>query len=206
MPQQRAYDPEEFLTRATRAFWAKGYGATSLADLVAATGVNRGSIYAAYPDKRALFLACLGHYDARHRAGYLAGLTARHAPRAAIMAAFEAAADLRPPEGGPDRPAGCLLVNTATEMGPHDPEIAARVADCLGGVEDFFADRLRAGPPLPRGLTVEAAATALMGFFLALRVLTRAGAPAARRRALLGRARALLDEPDAIPTNRDPRT
>jgi TetR/AcrR family transcriptional repressor of nem operon len=198
MPQPRAYDPDAFLADATRAFWSKGYAGASLADLVAATGVNRGSIYAAYPGKRALFLACLRHYDARYRAGYLAGLAARHSPRAAILAAFDAAAGMNGEAAGDNPPPGCLLVNTATEMGPHDAEISAFVAGCLAEVEEFFANRIRAGiadGSLRPALPVAETATALMGFFLALRVLARAGADIAGRRALLARARALLAEP-----------
>ncbi|MGF6861175.1 TetR/AcrR family transcriptional repressor of nem operon [Rhodobacteraceae bacterium MBR-64] len=189
MNSQRAYDPNEFLARAARAFWTHGYAGTSVADLVAATGVNRGSIYAAYQGKRALFLASLRHYDAQHRAGFLAALGG-HPPRAAILAAFAAAA-----ESPAATPPGCLLVNTATELGPHDPEIAAFVTQSLAQVEAFFADRLRAGQAggtIPVTVPVAATATALIGLFLGLRVLTRVGADRAARDAIVARAGALL--------------
>lgn len=189
MNSQRAYDPNDFLARATRAFWARGYAGTSVADLVAATGVNRGSIYAAYKGKRALFLASLRHYDAQHRAGFLDGL-AGHSPRVAILAAFDAAA-----AAPAAHPPGCLLVNTATELGPHDPEIAAFVTESLEQVEAFFANRLRAGQAdgtIPATVPVAATATALIGLFLGLRVLTRAGADRGARDAIVGRAGALL--------------
>lgn len=187
---QRAYDPNDFLARAAHAFWARGYAGTSMADLVTATGVNRGSIYAAYKGKRDLFLASLRHYDAHHRADFLDGLAAAHPPRAAILAAFAAAADI--PKG---MPPGCLLVNTATELGPHDPEIANFVTQSLVQVEGFFADRLRAGKAdgtIPEALSVETTATTLIGLFLGLRVLTRAGADRAACDALIARADTLL--------------
>ena len=53
MPWQKQYDEAEVLKRATEAFWARGYDATSINDLVAATGIHRGSLYAAFTDKQA---------------------------------------------------------------------------------------------------------------------------------------------------------
>ena len=48
----RAYDPQVALARAAAVFWKAGYAGTSLDDLVAATGMNRPSLYAAFGDKR----------------------------------------------------------------------------------------------------------------------------------------------------------
>ena len=59
MPWQKNYDETEVLEKATRAFWTHGYEATSMGDLVKATGINRGSMYAAFPSKRDLFLQVL---------------------------------------------------------------------------------------------------------------------------------------------------
>lgn len=190
MSPNRAYDSHRFLDAAMRAFWAKGYEGTSMADLVAATGVNRGSIYAAYDGKRDLFRAALARYDDRHRDRFLARLAADHPPRDAIMAAFVAAAEA--PEGTPP---GCLLVNTATEIGAADPDIAAFVTAALAEVERFFADRLRAGQAqgtIAPSRDPDTTATALLGLFLGLRVLTRAGAAATTRQSIVLRARALM--------------
>ncbi|MBW0150837.1 MAG: TetR/AcrR family transcriptional regulator, partial [Phenylobacterium sp.] len=46
-------------------FWRKGYQATSLADLVSAMGISRSSLYAAYGDKRGVFIECLDLFAAR---------------------------------------------------------------------------------------------------------------------------------------------
>ena len=59
MPWEKRFDVGETLTRAMHAFWTRGYEATSMQDLVAATGVNRASLYATYGDKRALFTAAV---------------------------------------------------------------------------------------------------------------------------------------------------
>src|SRR5271165_4944941 len=64
----RQYDPERALAKAAEAFWKHGYAATSLDDLVAATGMNRPSLYAAFGDKRDLYLKTLMRYQQQSRA------------------------------------------------------------------------------------------------------------------------------------------
>lgn len=184
MPWEKKYSDREVTGKAMRAFWAQGYEATSVSDLVAATGLNRGSLYSAFTDKRHLFLAALRHYDRVERQDYLSRLAAAHAPHDAILAAFEAAAADRK-----DAPAGCLLVNTALEAAPHDAEIRRLVNAAFAGVETFFRDRLRAADP---DQDADAAAKALLGLFLGLRVMTRAGADPAARNAVVDQARAML--------------
>lgn len=61
----RAYDPDLVLEKALFVFWEKGFAATSLDDLVEATGVNRPSLYAGFGDKEALYLKSMQRY--RHR-------------------------------------------------------------------------------------------------------------------------------------------
>src|ERR1700749_1175927 len=63
----RQYDPERALANAAEVFWKHGYAATSLDDLVAATGMNRPSLYAAFGDKRDLYLKTLKRYQERSR-------------------------------------------------------------------------------------------------------------------------------------------
>src|SRR5882724_10797919 len=58
----RAYDPATAIARAAETFWKAGYAGTSLDDLSAATGMNRPSLYAAFGDKRDLYLKALEIY------------------------------------------------------------------------------------------------------------------------------------------------
>jgi TetR/AcrR family transcriptional repressor of nem operon len=167
MPWEKSYDEKEVLDAAMRAFWTYGYEGTSMADLVAVTGLNRGSLYAGFGNKRDLFLRALGHYDATYRTGHLERLAREQRPRDAILALFDLVE-----RGDPDVPNGCLMVNTALDRAPHDPEIAAAVADSMAHVEAFFADCLaRSTPPPPD--TAETAQV-LQGLLIALLVLTRA--------------------------------
>jgi TetR/AcrR family transcriptional regulator, transcriptional repressor for nem operon len=56
MSGRRQFNEQQTLERALDVFWTKGYGATSMNDLAAATGVQRGSLYNAYDGKETLFL------------------------------------------------------------------------------------------------------------------------------------------------------
>lgn len=61
----RQFDPETALQQAACLFRRKGYGATSLNDLTEAMGINRPSLYAAFGNKDALFLAVVRRYLAQ---------------------------------------------------------------------------------------------------------------------------------------------
>ena len=63
MARPRQFDEEQVREALMNVFWDKGYEATSMQDLVAATGLLKGSLYGAFGDKRALYLIALNHYD-----------------------------------------------------------------------------------------------------------------------------------------------
>lgn len=190
MPWEKAYDESEVLERAMHAFWARGYEATSMGDLVKATGINRGSIYAAFSGKRDLFIRALHHYDTIHRAEFLAAIGADHEPKDAIIAVFQAAAT-----PSKRQPGGCLLVNTVLEISPHDAEIRELVEASLAKVEDFFHDRIEAAKrrgEIAAARPARPLAQALLGLFLGLRVVTRSDPPPRRVDAIIDQARAML--------------
>ncbi len=192
VPWEKKYDETDVVVKAMHAFWAHGYGATSVNDLVRETGVNRGSLYAAFSGKRDLFLAALRYYDQQHRDRYLADLATTLPPKAAIVAAFEAAAQQTELA---DTPSGCLLVNTALEVSSHDREVRDLVKRALQEVEGFFFDMIGAARGAGTLQTVcepRAMARALLGLFLGLRVLARSGTDRAVRDAVVAQAKAML--------------
>jgi TetR/AcrR family transcriptional repressor of nem operon len=194
MPWEKSYNQTEVLERAMHAFWARGYEATSMSDLVAATGINRGSIYAAYTNKHALFMEALRLYDRVHRRDFLARIADTHAPKDAIIAAFDSAARQRKGRG---TPGGCLLVNTALELSPHDAEVRDFVDASLREVEDFFFSRIDAAQRQGAIVgTVDARRTAqaLLGLFLGLRVLTRSKPHRSAIEAITSQARMMLEQ------------
>jgi TetR/AcrR family transcriptional repressor of nem operon len=125
--------------RALALFWRKGYHASSLADLLRTTGIGRSSFYAAFGDKRRLFVECLELF-ARRTTDILLRARADHAPVDALRAFFEHTFT-----GQPRSKAGwgCLLVNTVLEMAGVDDALSARASELLGDIEGAFADCLR---------------------------------------------------------------
>jgi TetR/AcrR family transcriptional repressor of nem operon len=140
MVRLRSFDEGAVLDAATRLFWSHGFAATSVRDLGDAMGLGAASLYNAFGDKRALFARCLDHYlDANMRAR-MARLEATLPPRRAIEAFLGEIVErsLR------DR-LGCMLVNTAMEVAPHDPDIAEIVAERMDELEAFFTRCVAAG-------------------------------------------------------------
>lgn len=141
MPWEKQFNKTEALDRALQAFWANGYQATSMQDLVDCTGVNRGSLYATYGDKRAIFVSALRAYDAQRRR-MMEELEARYPGRDAIRRVFTGFIDELSEAGG-NR--GCFLTNTALELAAHDPEIGGIVAAAQADVEAFFLRAIKRG-------------------------------------------------------------
>ena len=59
----REFDEEEALTKILDVFWAHGFSGTSMRDLVDATGLKKGSLYAAFGDKHTIYMKALALYD-----------------------------------------------------------------------------------------------------------------------------------------------
>jgi TetR/AcrR family transcriptional repressor of nem operon len=140
MVRARSFDDAVVLDAAMRRFWAHGFAATSVRDLGDAMGLGAASLYNAFGDKRALFMRCLDRYlDANMRAR-IARVESTLPPRLAIEAFLTEIVD----RSLHDR-LGCMLVNSALEIAPHDPGIAEVVAERLDELEAFFARCVIAG-------------------------------------------------------------
>ena len=124
-----------------RQFWERGYRATSVDDLVRATGVKPGSLYAAFPGgKHALLMGSLERYSRLVVPEKLGDLSGPGASLAEVRAYFDGlVSDLLSPEGRQ----GCLLVNSAIENAAVDPEVAAVVRGHHARLENCFTTALR---------------------------------------------------------------
>lgn len=139
MGRPKAFDSETALERAMEVFWAKGFEAASIQDLVEATGVQRQSLYATFGDKRQLFLKALDHYR-RQRGRLRAALLMEEAPLRVLLARLlRGAVDALESQGR----RGCLMVNTASESLQLDPEMVELVRDNIHDLEESLAACLR---------------------------------------------------------------
>ena len=135
MARPREFEHEAVLDRAMRIFWSRGYEATSVQDLVDQMGIQRGSLYATFGNKRALFLAAIDRYDHVVTAKLLAALDEPTSGVEAIRRFFQLKI-----EGAiaANRPRGCLVTNSATELASRDRRTASRVGAVLTKIEAAF--------------------------------------------------------------------
>jgi AcrR family transcriptional regulator len=137
----RAYDPDVALQQALETFWAQGYSRTSLDDLVGATGMNRPSLYAAFGDKRTLYLKALDHYwDGSLRLMRELLSTDRELADG-LMRVYDAALSFYFPKEG--RPRGCFAIGTATAEAVVEPQIREALDYGLRKVDEEFGRRMR---------------------------------------------------------------
>lgn len=137
----RAYDPDTALARVTDTFWQSGYAATSLDDLSAATGMNRPSLYAAFGDKRTLYLKVLERYRAAIGEAMKEVLAPDQPLRQALRRLYDAALSVY--LSGGKSPRGCLLIGTALPEALGDPEVRAHFADSLHRMDEAIETRIR---------------------------------------------------------------
>jgi TetR/AcrR family transcriptional regulator, transcriptional repressor for nem operon len=173
MPWEKSFDEDEIVGKAMNVFWEKGFEPASMADLIASTGITRGSLYNAFGGKEQLFVKALQKYDKDNRRALLAELEAIDDPVRAIAVLFdglvhETAAD----------PAkkGCFLVNTSSDLATHGEEVNNLVRTALQEFQAFFQHRIEVGQArqqIPAALDPEATAKGLMGMVVAIRVLGR---------------------------------
>jgi len=125
MGRPREFDEGEALAAAMNVFWLKGYVATSMADLMEAMHLHKGSIYKAFGDKHQLFMAALTHYLQSGAAEMKRAFETAESPREAVLA-FLTTSVGECVSGPVIR--GCLAMNSVVELGPHD-ESVRRVID-----------------------------------------------------------------------------
>lgn len=143
----RAYDPEKALTRAMETFWTAGFTGTSLDGLAAATGMNRPSLYAAFGDKKSIYLKSLDLYAESLREA-LRGIVLSDMPLAdALVAFYQGGIDLY--LSGDDGPRGCFISCTAPAEAMVDEEIKAALGATLTeidrGLERLYAKAKKRG-------------------------------------------------------------
>jgi TetR/AcrR family transcriptional repressor of nem operon len=166
----RIVERDEALDRAKELFWSLGYQRASLPEVERATGLQRGSLYALFSDKRELFLATLDLYG-RQALAMMDSLMPKGAARADILAWTKAHAARA---HGPAGIRGCFLIETIVEMGPHDPAIAMQAA----AIFDAMLKRLELALASARDAEIKTPAVtarALLAGLEGLRVLGKAG-------------------------------
>ena len=127
---------ERILEKATEAVIRRGFGATSVNDLIRATGVNRGSLYFHFPGKDDLGLAVLERTRERFLQFVRDGLSGE-TPGDRLENFLKTALEANTARGFVG---GCLWGNTALEM--SDAEGREGYVETVRGVFDAWAGLL----------------------------------------------------------------
>lgn len=171
----REFDPDQAVERAMQIFWSRGYQGTSLPDLVSATKLSRGSLYAAFGDKHNIFLLALDRYIAQA----LERLDDELASGQNALAGLKACMDgyVARTDGSAGK-RGCLVVATAMELAAQDQDVSHRIGQFFAAMEARLTKALkRAKQEGALGGNVHPAAAAhlLVCFLEGLRVVRKAG-------------------------------
>ncbi len=138
MARPKEFDRQTALGAAMEVFWARGYEATTMTALRRAMGIGRQSLYDTFGDKKQIFAEALDRYVRRNREDVAAHLNAE-VGLDGIRAFFEGR--VRMLSSGARH--GCLMINTAVELGPHDAKAAAKVESGLDDMRAGFAAALQ---------------------------------------------------------------
>ena len=172
MARPREFDEATVLEAAMNCFWAQGYELTSVRELAEQMGITGASLYNAFGDKRSLYRQALGHYleqTVRDRVARLERLP----PFPAIRTFFDEIVERSVTD---KQRRGCMLVNSALELAPYDPEFQKLVAQEMIFIEAFFRRCIEAGQ---KDGTISATRPAaelaklLLSVLLGIRVLAR---------------------------------
>jgi len=173
MARPREFDLDQVLDTAMDVFWRKGYHATSMADLVEATGLHRGSLYAAFGSKAELYDRAVDRYMSAV-ALRRALADGRDKPVGKLLR--EVFDDIIESAVTDDTRRGCLMTNTAVELAAHQPQIADRVRSTVAELEDLLASRFelaQATGEIDRDQSPRALARFVLSTIQGLRVMAK---------------------------------
>ncbi len=131
----KQFDPEIALEKAMRLFWAKGYAATSLNELLETMEIGRKSLYDTFGNKRALYIKALQRYSQTVVSEIHQGLNSPDRPALENVRAVmrEIAAENAKPMSP-----GCLLAVSMAQFRTDDAEMAGVLREHMQRVERAY--------------------------------------------------------------------
>lgn len=172
MARPREFDEDRVIEALTRVFWEKGYEATSMQDLVKATGLLKGSLYGAFGDKKVLYMKALAHYDKNHIQSAVDMLHGNASVEEKIGNLFNAVIE------GVQKgvfAGGCLLCNASMEMATVDKAVEDSVKKTILRLREAVIVALKS--KTDNSAQAEALSNSIICSYFGARILAKAGAP-----------------------------
>ncbi|MCG5215685.1 TetR/AcrR family transcriptional regulator [Streptosporangium sp. KLBMP 9127] len=190
MARTKEFDPDTALQAALELFWARGYEATSMADLVARLGIGRASLYATFGSKHELYVLALRRYVEKRDPSPIE-LLSQPGP---ALPAVRALVELYTEQSVADQ-RGCMIVNAAAELLPGDLPVTRFVEGNWGSLETALTSafiRARAQGELPADRDPQALGRFILVFLQGLRLMAKGSPDPARLRDAAAQALAVL--------------
>jgi TetR/AcrR family transcriptional regulator, transcriptional repressor for nem operon len=171
----REFVLEDVLDKAIAVFSEAGYHATSLGRLTTAIGITEGSVYKAFRDKYALFLAAFERYVELRNARLRRALAHTHTGREQVRVILETYAEY---SHGTQGRRGCMVVGSAVDLASSDAEMARRVTEVLKAHEKRLADAILQGREdgsIAPGVDPQSTGRLLLCVLQGMRVLGKTG-------------------------------
>jgi AcrR family transcriptional regulator len=191
MARPRTFDPDEVLNIALGVFWRKGYRGASLDDITAVSGLAKPSLYAAFGDKKALFLKVLNRYHAGIVTRTERALAGAPLARDAITNWLDSFVPYCSSKKGTR---GCLSINTATDGGLDDDDLLDSIGHYNARLETLIRKRLEADrDQFSQDFDPKAATYFIMALYNGMIVMARHAPSAASVRSAIRKTVASLD-------------
>ena len=176
MARPREFNNEKVLGALKDVFWEHGFEGTSYSDIIKATGLQKGSLYAAFGDKRALYQCALAQYDAQEVAAGVKMMRDSNIPaKRRLQNLMQGPIDAAESKRGRW---GCLLCNAAIEQAPIDKDTESSVLVSMERLEGAIGIVLKDMPSFATAPKKRSAkAKSLLAGYFGLRVLVKAGMP-----------------------------
>ncbi|MEO1131922.1 MAG: TetR/AcrR family transcriptional regulator [Cyanobacteria bacterium J06639_1] len=135
---KKQFDTDVALTKAMEVFWARGYEAASLSELLRHMGIGKKSLYDTFGNKRSLFLKALEHYARTTLLDIRDRLSAPGSPAANVKQLLQDWQEVHARPGS----CGCMLGTNIADFNTDDEAIAKVLRGYLKQLEDAFARAL----------------------------------------------------------------
>jgi TetR/AcrR family transcriptional repressor of nem operon len=140
MARTKTFDEVEILDRAIALFGEHGYNGISMQELVDGLGINRSSLYDTFGDKEALYVATLKHYRSERTRKMVDLIQQSDDVRATLKNILDfVISDSLDPKSK----TGCMMVNTAVELAPHQKKLATLVSENMTAIEEALTQALK---------------------------------------------------------------
>lgn len=168
----REFDDTEMLRKIMRLFWKNGFEGVSLSMIMKATALQKASLYAAFGDKRSMYLKALGQY---HNDIVSAAALALKEDTVSAHARIEAFINAPLTAAQQNDRSGCFLCNASADQSDLDNATKTQVSIGFELLSTALSTALRDIYPDLSADEIAAKAKALLAIYVGFRILVRSG-------------------------------